>query len=712
VLERPHTAGRTRTRPQDVQQTFKGAHDDEEKGSQDLESKHTGLVGASRPRSPTSPSQGRVIERLLNNFVVDETKDELYMAFQSAQSHNAELIRELEQENRSLVESLNEVQKERESILFSTRNGTYTTHEDLRQEEKVVSLRRQYDSMQQKTRSRVEVLERLQQTLHEIRMDEVKKISQIQSPLVRRLIHLVNRLDEAGIRTNEALSIQHTYTRIKEKLQADMFLLHKELNELEAEVEVRRAELDRLRTIKDGALNSLAVVEKDCDAVRENVTRQRKQNEKDLKKRTKSHTLIEEWIRTHRKKQDAVDEENKKGEEVDEEEKGVKKDRSSRRGRGRSRHDTGREVIREEKERKNEEEEENRKRTSSRPRMDSITAAKAARSRVRTSRRRRLTSEDGEEAEDAMRRFEEAFVQIRTATGCSDIDDIVRRVLQHREMQQRLTDMHRELSNVVKEKRERWRQLKDQLEKSSFKGSSENIPISSPSSLSPSSPPPPPPPSSSFASSTSRSSHSAPPLSPRARKQSLERQISELSAASDVIRRRFQSTSDCISQARCGLFHLVQQCVLLRHRNPSLILSYEEDLLVQSFSPTADISSIISLILRLLEGLPLKTPSPRPHSFARLTSRNRREARQQSKKEVPLSAPLLLGIEDNVRISFDGGRPKLSSHPEDLLSMLKKEANGGEESSDEETVEEMRRRKKGESAALLAKEGRQIRRHM
>lgn len=281
----------------------------------------------------------------------------------------------------------------------------------------VVRARKQFDQVKMKTGKNKKELQQLKDEVKELEL-EARRPNQEDSPLTRNIRMLENRLDKAMIKYNEAQSIRKTYEQIVKRLKEERIGFDNQLAALERTYAAKQRDYEELLLLSGDANHAREVAQQELERVRGGYEAERKRREKELRDRNQELSL-------RRQMQDLVTKREKMRQEIIEQE-------AAELGGG------GEETLRK-----------------------ALTVNTITHSRVAQERLEHKTKIDI---------FENAFRKIKEATGVSDVNEVIQKIISQEGTTENLMLLTRENQGKVEQLNETKNALKARVEEIKYSG--------------------------------------------------------------------------------------------------------------------------------------------------------------------------------------------------------------------------------------------------
>lgn len=185
---------------------------------------------------------------------------------------NSEIVSQLQRENKELRAQMLTIAK-----LSSAPSAKVT--EETREE---VKLRRRLDIVRSEANRRKAELETLQNKLKEINSDQRSSAAQEDTPEMRQIRVLENRLDKAMIKYNEAQSIRKTYEMIVKRLKEERVGFDNQLAAIERSLKGKEHDYEELLLLSHDANHAKEMSEAELRRTEAQITVERMMREKEI----------------------------------------------------------------------------------------------------------------------------------------------------------------------------------------------------------------------------------------------------------------------------------------------------------------------------------------------------------------------------------------------------------------------------------------------
>ncbi|RHY55508.1 hypothetical protein DYB30_006014 [Aphanomyces astaci] len=197
---------------------------------------------------------------------------------------NKDLIRQLKQENKELRKNVADMKRNETPL-----NGGPVVVGEGDDETSQVALhltkcRKQHDDVRHKVAAQLETLEQLKDNVKDLEL-EAKKPSMEDTPETRKIRMLENRLDKAMIKYNEAQSIRKTYEQIVKRLKEERIGFDNQLAAIERAAAAKNHDYDELVMLSADAAHAKDLTVAELERVRSNYEEERRLRDKELREK-------------------------------------------------------------------------------------------------------------------------------------------------------------------------------------------------------------------------------------------------------------------------------------------------------------------------------------------------------------------------------------------------------------------------------------------
>jgi len=370
-------------------------------------------------------------ERTMDSAVTEADLRELRQKFQllegdrkahyemsmQVMKENKQLIADMRESNKTLRKELSRIQKnERSSVKTSA--GEAATQKELKNLEKdVLALRKNFDTLRANAEDRRAELKKLRDEASALEL-ESRRPNQEDTPLARRILSLESRLDKAMIKFNEAQSIRKTYEQIVKRLKEERVGFDNQLSAIERALESKGNDHEELLLLSADATHAKDVAAKDLERARENLVEARNEREKELKSKKEIVSVRSDMVSRleHREqfKNEAIAETS-----------GLMNDA-----------------------------EEDKLKTS-------LVVSQMAKGKA---------IEDTQKQRAKIDVFEEAFRKIKDATGVSDVNEVIQKIISQEDTQKNLKELTKETQDKIEKLQIEKQRLAQRVEEIKYSG--------------------------------------------------------------------------------------------------------------------------------------------------------------------------------------------------------------------------------------------------
>jgi len=198
------------------------------------------------------------IDHLKTKLVrLDSDRRELFMTGEETKKKNNDMLEQLKKENRELKKLRDEYLQNKRAVTPGLQSNMSRTggFEVLTNEMKLESFwKKKLDDVKNVTRNKKKQLLVLQDKLKEVSEDKFGAIDE--SPLMRTIRILENRLDKVMIKYNEAQSIRKTYEQIVKRLKEERVGYDNQLAAIERSLKGKEHDFEELLLLKHDAYHA------------------------------------------------------------------------------------------------------------------------------------------------------------------------------------------------------------------------------------------------------------------------------------------------------------------------------------------------------------------------------------------------------------------------------------------------------------------------
>ncbi|KAH9121363.1 hypothetical protein LEN26_010714 [Aphanomyces euteiches] len=200
---------------------------------------------------------------------------------ESNKNANKELIRQLKEENKELRKQVADMKRNEAPGKGITTDGDDETSQVAMH---LTKCRKQYDDIRHKVAAQVEALEQLKDSVKDLEL-EAKKPSMEDTPETRKIRMLENRLDKAMIKYNEAQSIRKTYEQIVKRLKEERIGFDNQLAAIERAAAAKNHDYEELVMLSADAAHAKDVTLAELERARSTYEEERRQRDKELREK-------------------------------------------------------------------------------------------------------------------------------------------------------------------------------------------------------------------------------------------------------------------------------------------------------------------------------------------------------------------------------------------------------------------------------------------
>jgi len=323
---------------------------------------------------------------------------------------NKEEIKRMREENKELRVRLSQVQRG---------SSSKAQNEEMDHMQRDVDKRRkEYDNLKAKSQKSRKSLENLKDQVKDLEL-EAKRPTEEDSPQTRKIRMLENRLDKAMIKYNEAQSIRKTYEQIVKRLKEERVGFDNQLASIERALGAKQKDYEELLLLSGDANHAREVADQEKERVRGGYEEERKRRDQELRERL-------QVVQLRKQMQERMNKREKKRQEI----------------------------IQQEAVDLDPEGEKNLKRALT---LNSLTAAKM--------------SQDKLQHKTKIDIFENAFRKIKEATGVSDVNEVIQKIVSQEGTTENLMLLTKENQAKIEALNEQKKSVKTRVEDIKYSGS-------------------------------------------------------------------------------------------------------------------------------------------------------------------------------------------------------------------------------------------------
>lgn len=366
------------------------------------------------PRQKERQVSEAELEDLRNKFHLLEGDRKAYyeMSMHTMKSNKA-LVGQLREENREVRRALAAIQREHAA---ANKTGMSTDQEELEDMAREVHhLRKKHDTLVSSTTTHAEKLSKLQGIAHTLEL-ESQKPSEEDTPLTRKIRMLENRLDKAMIKYNEAQSIRKTYEQIVKRLKEERVGFDNQLAAIERTLAAKQHDYEELLLLSGDANHAKEIALQELERVRNTYHNAKRSRDRELKERS-------DFVHVKQEMANRMAERDKVRAEI------IAKAAGG--------------IASEEEE----------------ARMQEV--AKMADTKA---------SETIDEQKKKMSVYEDAFNKIKEATGVTDVNEVIQKIVNQEDTQNNLMELTKENQSRIEQMSREYEAFKSKVEELKYSG--------------------------------------------------------------------------------------------------------------------------------------------------------------------------------------------------------------------------------------------------
>jgi len=330
--------------------------------------------------------------------VLEDDRKEAYEMTLWTLKRNQETVLQLKSENKDLRGQLQALSKQ-------SQGEVKVKPEDMKEETR---LRRRLDQVRSLANQRKSELETLQSKLREMEKDQKGTVANDDTPLMRMIRVMENRLDKAMIKYNEAQSIRKTYEQIVKRLKDERVGYDNQLAAIERSLKGKENDYQELLLLRHDAQHAKEMSEAELSRLTAQITVERRMRAKEVQDKSTAVQL-------------RVDQTNKL-ELAEKKRSGLQEYQANQ--------------------------------------MISKLSASIA--------NEALSQHKTEEERQKILDYEEGFRRIKEATGVSDVNDVIQKFITQEDTYRNLEELRKEHQAKVEALNQRKLALKGEIEKARF----------------------------------------------------------------------------------------------------------------------------------------------------------------------------------------------------------------------------------------------------
>ena len=355
--------------------------------------------------------------------VTDEAIEDLrerMRLLQGDRKANIDLLETSKNANKETIRKMRAENKELRTELATVKGGKWALGGDDDMEEcqevkaQVHRLRKQNDDLRHRGAAQAKILEDLKDNVKDLEL-EARRPNLEDSPLTRKIRMLENQLDKAMIKFNEAQSIKKTYEQIVKRLQDERVGFDNQLAALERTLSAKRNDYEELLLLSADANHAREVAVQELERVRggyEEVKRHRDKEVRERRQIAQVKSDMQERIAQRERLRDEIAAENGGG--LSEQERAAAEEAEAQ------------------------------------ARDDALRKADAQREKIDI--------------------FESAFRQIKEATGVSDVNEVIQKIVSQESTTENLMVLTKENQTKVEQLAEEKAAIKARVEEIKYSG--------------------------------------------------------------------------------------------------------------------------------------------------------------------------------------------------------------------------------------------------
>jgi len=192
---------------------------------------------------------------------------------------NREEIRRLREENKEIRRRLANIKRDNDR-----NEGGAGSGEIAGLQREVNKLRTSHDQLRSSSTNYMSTLNELRDELRAVEL-ESRRPNQEDSPVMRNIRVLENRLDKAMIKYNEAMSIKKTYDQIVKRLQEERVGFDNQISSIERTLAAKNRDYQELLLLSGDANHAREVAQCELERVRKGYEAERKRREQELREK-------------------------------------------------------------------------------------------------------------------------------------------------------------------------------------------------------------------------------------------------------------------------------------------------------------------------------------------------------------------------------------------------------------------------------------------
>lgn len=188
------------------------------------------------------------------------------------------------------------------SIVQRSCSSACATHDTL--EVDLIKVRKHFDTLREQTLLKCQTLKKLKDGARDLKLQS-KNNAQEDTPVTRNIRMLENRLDKALIKFNEAQSIKRTYEQIVKRLREERIGFDHQLTALERTFAAKQRDYEELLLLSGDANHAREVAQSELSHVRNGYEEERCRRDLELRERHHMVQLRKETLKTFQRRESA-----------------------------------------------------------------------------------------------------------------------------------------------------------------------------------------------------------------------------------------------------------------------------------------------------------------------------------------------------------------------------------------------------------------------
>lgn len=235
---------------------------------------------------------------------VDDLRERMRL-LQGDRRANVDILEANKSANNNEIKRLREENKEiriKLSIVQRSCSSACATHDTL--EVDLIKVRKHFDTLREQTLLKCQTLKKLKDGARDLKLQS-KNNAQEDTPVTRNIRMLENRLDKALIKFNEAQSIKRTYEQIVKRLREERIGFDHQLTALERTFAAKQRDYEELLLLSGDANHAREVAQSELSHVRNGYEEERCRRDLELRERHHMVQLRKETLKTFQRRESA-----------------------------------------------------------------------------------------------------------------------------------------------------------------------------------------------------------------------------------------------------------------------------------------------------------------------------------------------------------------------------------------------------------------------